>query len=190
MKTKFIFHNILGNIVIAFAVTMFFSCKNNFEEVQQIGVLQNLPVGVAENMNLKYTDSGRLKANLISDKMLDFSNKEFSYNEFPEGVVLYLFDEANKKSTIVADYAVVYNNTNLIDLRGNVVITTETKDSIFAEQLFYDEKRDWVFSNKPVRYVSPSKVVTGNAFDSNRDFTSYGISEFTSIVFLDDDTSL
>ena len=180
----------LFNIVTAFAVTMFFSCKNNFKEVQQIGILQNEPVGVAEEMNLKYTDSGRLKANLTSSKMLDFSNREFSYNEFPHGIILYLFDEQDKKSTIIADYAIVYNNTDLIDLRGNVLITTETKDSIFAEQLFYDQKRDWIFSNKPVRYVSPTKIVTGNAFDSNRDFTSYGISEVTSTVYLDDDESL
>lgn len=180
----------LFNIVIAFAVTMFFSCKNNFKEVQQIGILQNEPIGVAEEMNLKYTDSGRLIANLISPKMLDFSNREFSYNEFPEGILLYLFDEHDKKSVIIADYAIVYNNTDLIDLRGNVLITTETKDSIFAEQLFYDQKRDWVFSNKPVKYVSPTKIVTGNAFDSNRDFTSYGISEVTSTVYLDEDTSL
>ncbi|MEO8772882.1 MAG: LPS export ABC transporter periplasmic protein LptC [Gelidibacter sp.] len=180
----------LFNIVIAFAVTMFFSCKNNFKEVQQIGVLQNQPMGIAQDMNLRYTDSGRMIANLISPKMFDFSNRDFSYNEFPDGVVLHLFDEHDKKSIIIADYAIVYNNTDLIDLRGNVLITTETKDSIFAEQLFYDQKRDWVFSNKPVRYVSPTKIVTGNAFDSNRDFTSYGISEVTSTVYLDDDSSL
>ncbi|MBJ7880787.1 LPS export ABC transporter periplasmic protein LptC [Gelidibacter salicanalis] len=181
-------HN-LFNIVIAFAMTMFFSCKNNFKEVQQIGVLQNEPIGIAENMNLKYTDSGRLKANLISSKMLDFSNREFSYNEFPDGILLNLYDERNKKSVIVADYAIVYNDTDLIDLRGNVLITTETKDSIFAQQLFYDQKRDWVFSNKPIKYVSPTKIVTGNAFDSSRDFTSFGISEVTSTVYLDEDTS-
>lgn len=180
----------LFNIVIAFAMTMFFSCKNNFKEVQKIGVLQNKPIGIAENMNLKYTDSGRLKANLISPKMLDFSNREFSYNEFPEGVVLHMYDEHNKKSVVVADYGIVYNNTDLIDLRGNVRITTEAKDSIFAEQLFYDQKHDWVFSNKPVKYVSPTKIVTGNAFDSNQDFTSYGISEVTSTVYLDDDAAL
>lgn len=180
----------LFNIVIAFAMTMFFSCKNNFKEVQKIGVLQNEPIGVAENMNLKYTDSGRLKANLLSPKMLDFSNREFSYNEFPNGVTLYIYDERNKKSTIVADYAIVFNDTDLIDLRGNVLITTETKDSIFAEQLFYDQKRDWVFSNKPVKYISPSKMVTGNAFDSNQDFSSYGVSEVTGVHYFDDDSAL
>jgi LPS export ABC transporter protein LptC len=174
------------NIVIAIAVTMFFSCKNNFKEVQKIGVLQNEPIGIAKDINLKYTDSGRLKANLISPKMLDFSNRDFSFSEFPDGITLYLFDEQNKKSKIISDYAIVYNETDLIDLRGHVEITTETKDTIFAEQLYYDQKRDWVFSNKPVKYVSPTKIVTGNAFDSNRDFTSYGITEITSTMYLDE----
>ena len=48
------FHTI-KNIVTVIAVTMFFSCKNDFGEVQKIGVLQNQPIGEAENIDLKYT---------------------------------------------------------------------------------------------------------------------------------------
>lgn len=178
--------HIILNIVTAIAVTMFFSCKNNFKEVQKIGVKQNMPLGEAEHINLKYTDSGRIKANLMSPKMLDYSNRPFSFSEFPEGVTLHLYDDKKNKTIVVADYAIVYNLTDLIDLRGNVIITTETQDSIFADQLYYDQKHDWVFTNTPLRYVSATKIVTGNAFDSNRDFTSYGISEVTSTVYLDD----
>jgi LPS export ABC transporter protein LptC len=173
-------------IVTAIAVTMFFSCKNNFKEIQQIGVLQNEPIGEAEHINLKYTDSGRLKANLLSPKMLDYSNRDFAFSEFPDGVVLHLFDDKNSRSIIVADYAIVYNETDLIDLRGNVVITTQTKDTVFTEQLYYNQKDDWIFTNQPVRYVSPTKIMTGNAFDSNRDFDSYGVTELTGTQYLDE----
>ena len=62
-------HNILS-IVTAFVVTLFFSCENDFSEVQKVGVLQNQPIGEAEKIDLKYTeiveDSVHLKANLIS----------------------------------------------------------------------------------------------------------------------------
>uniref|UniRef100_UPI00404B444F LPS export ABC transporter periplasmic protein LptC n=1 Tax=Gelidibacter sp. TaxID=2018083 RepID=UPI00404B444F len=173
-------------IVTAIAVTMVFSCKNNFKEIQQIGVLQNEPIGEAEHINLKYTDSGRLKANLLSPKMLDYSNRDFAFSEFPDGVVLHLFDDKNSRSIIVADYAIVYNETDLIDLRGNVVITTQTKDTVFTEQLYYNQKDDWIFTNQPVRYVSPTKIMTGNAFDSNRDFDSYGVTELTGTQYLDE----
>ena len=173
-------------IVTAIVVTMFFSCKNNFKEIQQIGVLQNEPIGVAEHINLKYTDSGRLKANLLSPKMLDYSNRDFAFSEFPDGVVLHLFDENKQRNIIVADYAIVYNETDLIDLRGNVIITSNAKDTVYTEQLYYNQKDDWIFTNQPVGYVSPEKIATSNAFDSNRDFDDYGMTELTGTQYLDE----
>ena len=89
---------------MALAVTLFFSCKNNFKEVQKIGVSANEPQGEAEGINAKRTDSGRVSANLISPKMLDFGNRAFGYSEFPEGITLYVYDDQNEKSTIISDY--------------------------------------------------------------------------------------
>ena len=80
MNKKFL--HIILNTVTALAVTVFFSCKNNFKDVQQVGVLQNEPVGVADTINLKYTDSFKLRANLLSPKMLDYSNRDFSFSDF------------------------------------------------------------------------------------------------------------
>ena len=118
------------NIVTVFTVTMFFSCNNNYNEVQKMGISENEPIGIAEHINLKHTDSGRVTANLLSSKMLDFSNRDFPYYEFTEGVTLYLFDDENKKSTVVSDYAITYDRTNLIDLQGNVKIITQTNDTL------------------------------------------------------------
>ena len=58
--------------------------------VQKIGISENEPIGVDYNINLKYTDSGRVSANLISTKMLDYSNRDFSFYEFTDGVY-YIF---------------------------------------------------------------------------------------------------
>ena len=89
-------NNILFMVTV-FAVTMFFSCNNNLKEVQKIGISENEPIGIAENINLKYTDSGKLKAILISPKMFDFSNRDFPYSEFPNGIKLDLFENGEKK---------------------------------------------------------------------------------------------
>ena len=62
------------NIVTVFTVTMFFSCNDNYKEVQKIGVSENEPIGEAENFNLIYTDSGRVTIKLLSPIRLDFSN--------------------------------------------------------------------------------------------------------------------
>jgi len=129
--------HIIKNSVIAFAMTLFFTCKNNLKDVNKIGISANEPVGVSDSINVKYTDSGRLSANLISPKMYDFSNRDFSYSEFP---------------------------------RGNVIAATPTKDTLYAEQLYYDQTKEWLFTNLPATYRSQDYVTSGIGFDSDKDF--------------------
>lgn len=173
------------HIVTVIAVTMFFSCKDNFKDVQKMGVSENEPIGIAEHINLKYTDSGKLKAILVSPKMLDFQNRDFPYSEFPDGIVLDLLDKDNKKSVIVADYAISYSNTNLIDLQGNVVITTATNDTLYAEQLYYDQKKSWLFTNLPITLkTSDGSTLKGNVFDTDRDLKDLELIEFHDSDFI------
>lgn len=213
---KFTYKNNILNIVTAIAVAMFFSydgiyyikkviynslvripffglilvmlisCKGNLDDVQKMGMSENEPIGVAENFNLKHTDSGKLKAILISPKMLDYSNRNFPFNEFPKGIILDIYDDENKKSIVVSDYAIIYNNTNLIDLQGNVKITTSTNDTLYAEQLFYDQKKEWLFTNKPVKFRQGLDVIYGNGFDSNSKFTNAEVLEVTGTITLDE----
>ena len=173
-------------IVTVFTVTMFFSCKNNFKEVQNIGIVDSGPLTIAEHINTKYTDSGKLKMNLKSAKMLDFSNRAFAFFEFPIGVNLDFYDDENNKSNVIADYALIYNGTNLIDLRGNVVLTTHNNDTLFAEQLYYDQNTEWLFTNQPVRFRTKNEIINGNGFDSNSKFTNAEVLEVTGIITLED----
>lgn len=173
-------------MVVVLTTTIFFSCKNNFKEIQQIGVLQNNPIGEAKNINLKYTDSGKIKANLLSPKMLDYSNRDFAFSEFPEGIHLSLFDDENNKSIVLADYAISYNETDLIDLQGNVVLITNTKDTLYAEQMYYDQKREQLFTNSPVRFSFASgNSGRGNIFDSDIRFENYEILEGSGSAVVD-----
>lgn len=176
----------ISNIVTAIVVTMFFSCKNNLSNVRGIGISENEPIGVAENINLKYTDSGKVKAILISPKMLDFSNRDFAFSEFVDGINLEIFDEKNQKTTVVADYAIIYNKTDLIDLQGHVVLSTHNKDTLFAKQLFYDQKKEWLFTNAPVRFKTGLDLIDGNGFDSDTKFTQAEVLEISGIITLDE----
>lgn len=185
MQNKIQLHKNI-NIVVAIAMAMFFSCKDNFKDVQNIGVLDREPIGVAEDINLKYTDSGKVEAILISPKMYDYSTRAFSYNEFPDGVHLDVFEDNVKKGTIISDYGVVYNKTSIIDLQGNVKVVTESNDTLFAEQLYYDNKNEWIFTNKPVTFRTGKDVIHGNGFDSNKSFSNAEVLEITGLITLED----
>lgn len=183
---QFFFKYKIMLMVTVLTVTMFFSCKNNFKDIQNIGVLDSGPLSIAENINMKYTDSGKLKSHLISPKMLNYSNREFPFYEFPEGINLTLFDDDDNKSNVVSDYAILYNETDLIDLQGNVVLTTHNNDTLYAEQLFYDQKTEWLFTNQPVRFVTKERIINGNGFDSNKDFSRAHVLETTGTIYIND----
>ena len=57
-------------MVTVFIVTMFFSCEGSIKEVQRINQSSFVPSGEADTINLRYTDSGRIKSILQSPKML------------------------------------------------------------------------------------------------------------------------
>ena len=176
---KRITYNIL-NIVTIFIVAMFFSCNDSFKQVQKIGISENEPIGIEYNSNLKYTDSGRVSANLISTKMLDYSNRDFPFHQFTDGVTLFVFDKQNNKSTVKANIAFVYGKTDLIDMQDNVVITTHDNRVLKTNQLYYDQKREWLFTNKPVSFKTDQDLINGNGF------TNAEVLEVTGIITLEE----
>lgn len=181
--------HIIKNVVTTIVVTMFFSCNNDFDDVQKVGVLQNQPIGEAEHIDLKYTeikeDTVRLLANLLSPKMLDYSNRSFAFSEFPEGIELKIYDDNNNKTTITSNYAIVYTATDIIDLRGNVKIATHQKDTLFTEQLFYNQKLEWVFTNEYFVFKSLTSNIHGFGFDSDKTFKKIQVLEMGGDIELD-----
>ncbi|MFN3967700.1 LPS export ABC transporter periplasmic protein LptC [Flavobacterium sp.] len=146
------------------------SCESNFKEVQKMGVSEFTPSGDADSINLKYTDSGRITANLISPKMLDYATVEFPFTEFPKGMHLTLFDKNGKQTYIDADYAVRYKITDMIDLQGHVKISNQNGEQLETEQLYYDQKNEWFFTEKKFKFTSPKGVSYGEGIDFSKDF--------------------
>ena len=164
----------------------FSSCNDRLKEFKVSDKEFILPISVAENINTKYVDSGRLKSVLNSQKMINFSNQEFPFYEFPNGVDLLLLSRNNDTSNVVSNTAVVFTETDIVDLRGDVVLITSTKDTLLTDQLYYDQKKEWLFTDFPVRFRTKNYITNGNGFDSNQDFTNAQVIQVTGRVFVED----
>ena len=162
------------------------SCDDRLKEFKVSGKEFILPISVAENINTKYVDSGKLKSVLNSQKMINFSNQEFPFYEFPNGVDLLLLGKNNDTSNVVSNTAMVFAETDIIDLRGDVVLITSTKDTLLTDQLYYDQKKEWLFTDFPVRFRTKNYITNGNGFDSNQDFTNAQVIQVTGRVFVED----
>lgn len=153
------------------AVTVIFcSCESNFKELQKINVNEFIPSGEAEKINVKYTDSGRISAILISPKMLDYAAVDFPFTEFPKGVDVTLYDAKGKKTFVRSNYAVSYKKTGIIDLQGKVKITTEAGEVLNTEQLYFDQKNEWFYTERHFTFSSPKGSSAGQGIDFSKDF--------------------
>ncbi len=160
-------------MAISIAITLF-ACEGNYREIQQLSTADLGPIAEGKGVNLKYTDSGKLVANLISPKLLDFSNYNFSFSEFPDGVEVQFWNEKGEKTIVTSDYGIQYDKTNLIDLRGNVVLLTSDSVKLNAQQLYWDQTNKWVFTDQPYSIVFKNGSYNeGAGFDSSEEFDNF-----------------
>lgn len=165
---------------------LFISCGDEYRRVGEERVRPIYPQGVAENFTLTYTEApeplntqdsaiSRVVAILKSPLSEDFDNQTFKFRTFPEGLTVDVFDQAGQKSVITADYGIVYSQTNLIDLQGNVVLETHDGKKLEAEQLYFDRKNDWIFTELEFTYTNPEDgtVMDGEGMDFNKEFSFF-----------------
>lgn len=155
---------------------MLFSCSNTSKEVRDFLASKNLPIAKATDAYHVYKDSGSITSKLITPLLLDFSNrKKHPYNEFPEGIKIISFEKKGLDSiTVVADYAIRYTKTVISELLGNVtVINHSEKTKLKTEQLFWDEKTNYYFSEKAFTLTTEKDTIYGVGFECKEDLSSH-----------------
>jgi lipopolysaccharide assembly outer membrane protein LptD (OstA) len=164
----------------------FLGCQDTYKRVGEEKQIEVFPQGVAQNFELTYTETteelesedagiSRVIAVLKSPISEDYDNMIFKYRTFPNGLEVEYFDKDNKKSTITADYGIIYSNTNVIELKGNVVIETHDGKKLEAPQLYWDRKEDWIFTQEKFTFTNPEDgtIMDGEGMDFNRDFSFF-----------------
>jgi LPS export ABC transporter protein LptC len=163
-------NKLLKMIFVTAVIAVAVSCEGNFKEVQQSTFEEFSPSGEADSINLKYTDSGRIKSILISPKMLDYATVKFPFTEFPNGINVTLFDENGQKTFVTSKYAVTFKDTELIDLQGSVKISNESGQLFETDQLYFDQKTEWFYTEKRYKFSDPKGISFGEGVDFSKDF--------------------
>ncbi len=163
-------------MVAIFVVTILFSCESDIQKVKKLSETSFVPTGEADSLNLKYTDSGKIKSILVSQKMLDYSNIKNPFTEFPKGIHVTLYDNIGQITTIVSNYAISYKKTDIIDLQGNVTITSHDGKKLETSQLYFDQKNEWFFTEKQFKYTDEKGgFLQGPGVDFSKDFKIFNM---------------
>jgi LPS export ABC transporter protein LptC len=157
-------------LVVALIALVNLSCKDNFAQLKTISQFDALPIGEADTIRVVYTEFAKTIAVLTAPKNIDYSNQPFPYSEFPNGVQVVLYDENNKETHVMADYGVIYSRTDIVDLRGNVFVTTPEGAVLNTSQLYWDIKKEWVFTQEYFTFKNEDYDIAANILDASRSF--------------------
>ena len=170
---------VLKKVFSAFIVVLTFSCDDGESTLKQINQYNDNPVGIAYDIRMTYTDSAVVKAILTAHINLDFTHLSFKYSEFPEGLKIIFYNNKNEENTIVADYGILYNQTKIVDLQGNVLLSSNDGSSLETDQMYWDSEKEWLFTEQPFIFKNVNYDIAAVRLDTNKEFTKFKSGKLT-----------
>ena len=175
---------ILKNGVSAFAVILFFSCDDGSSTLKQINQFNENPVGIAYDIHMTYTDSAEVKAILTAPLNLDYTHLSFKYSEFPEGLKIIFYNNNNEENTVIADYGILYNQTKIVDLQGNVVLLSDDGSRLETSQMYWDSEKEWLFTEQPFTFKNINYDMAAIRLDTNKEFSKFQTGNLTGTMLV------
>ncbi len=182
---------ILLNITVAVWATVMFillpACSKKEKFADAINENDQIPDLRTTGVTTLISDSGMIRYKIITAEWLIFNQVDTPFWAFEKGIYLEKFDSVfHIDATIKADTAYFIEPKNLWELRGKVHIRNQQGDKFDTEQLFWDQKKEKLYSDKFIRIEQPDKILTGYGFESNQQLTEYQIYNNTGIFTVED----
>lgn len=172
---KLFYKFIAKSITILLWIVMLFSCQTDLETISLITKVDESPIESAFDVKIIYSEYANVKMILESPKM-DKYEGEKQYLEMPKGVNVLFFDSlGNESSSLKANYAINYEDDNIMEAHNDVVVVNEKKERLNTEFLVWDKEQAIIYTDKFVKITTGDEVLFGDGFESDERFEQWVI---------------
>jgi LPS export ABC transporter protein LptC len=150
------------------------SCGNDLGTVNAITLKTAGPSMSAKNIEVLFSDSGKIEAKLTSVLLNKYEGQN-PYLEFPKGFKVVMYDTTGRvESTITGNYGKQDEITRIMEAKGNVIVRNEAKNQqINTEELTWNENKALIYSDVKVKIITANKVLYSDGLKANESFTWY-----------------
>ena len=180
--------NITAAFLAAVMFVLFPACSGKDKKLAEaISENDTLPSMKSLGVTTLISDSGITRYKIVAEEWLIHDKKNPPYWAFEKGVYLEKFDTLFRvDASIKADTAYYHEKKKLWELRGHVQILSQRGDRFQTDLLFWDEKKEKVYSDTFIQIEQEDKVIKGYGFESNQDLSEYEIKNTTGIFTIED----
>lgn len=162
----------------------FSACERKIDTIKKADVLL-LPSVTAKNSTTVFTDSGKVQLIMSFDKMESYTNVEQPYSEFRSGIRVSFYEgKDNPVGTVYSKYAKYTEKKKLWELKDSVVVVNESNDKLETEQLFWDQEKDLIYTDRFIKITNEDQTVMGTGFESDHRLTRRKIKNVTATIYL------
>ena len=153
----------MKSIIVLLGAIMLLACKNDIKEVNALAEREKLPDMTGENLELVYSDSARIKYRVLAPEYIKVNREKEKYEEFPKGIHVLSYDPAGKMiGSIKAKYAKKLEDEMLWEARNEVVIINAEGKKLETELLYWDMKKELIYSDRYVKLSADGQIIEGN----------------------------
>lgn len=174
----------IKSIIVLFGAIMLLSCRNDLKDVNDLVSTQVRPEMTGENLELLYSDSARLKYKIITPEYIKVNRESEKYEEFPKGIEVISYDTEGKIiGSIKAKYAKKLEDEMLWEARNEVVVINAEGKKLETEQLFWDMKKEFIYTERYARLTADGQIIEGNnGFESDQNLDTPIFKRVTGVV--------
>ena len=153
----------MKSIIVLLGAIMLLACKNDIKEVNALAEREKRPDMTGENLELIYSDSARIKYRVLAPEYIKVNREKEKYEEFPKGIHVLSYDPAGKMiGSIKAKYAKKLEDEMLWEARNEVVIINAEGKKLETELLYWDMKKELIYSDRYVKSSADGQIIEGN----------------------------
>jgi len=162
-------------------IFMFIACVNDENEVKEL-LSKRLGVDEAHNVEAYMSSTGVMKARLRAPLMLRYQDT-LAKVEFPETMHVDFFNDSIKvESQLDARYGEYYETKNKVFLKDSVRVFNNTGDTLFCQELWWDQNTGKFSTDKPVRINRPDMIIIGVGLSAPQDFKTFEIYKISNSI--------
>ena len=113
------------------------------------------------------------------------------YMEFREGIDIVTYkgegDTTEVESHLTANYAIYYEERKLWEVKGNVVAKNSENQTLYTQQLFWDQKSKRIYSNVDCKVLMGEDYWFGEGFESDEEMNDWHFRRYRGRMWVDAD---
>lgn len=156
---------------------LLFSCSEQ-KTVTDSSAEETMMTEYSENLSIINSQNGRRSYHFVTPLLEGYTLAREPYREFRKGIKIttYLDDSLSSVDAVLtANYAINYENRELWEAKGNVVVEKSDGKTLYTQQLFWNARTGRIYSNVDSKIVQNNgrDVFIGEGFESDEEFKDW-----------------